>query len=351
VLALPLTLLVTTAVVAAAAEAPKISKPGPAPSTPPDIPPLPPAQFDNGLSIGGDDVKAKKQETRLSVDVHVNGQGPYKFIVDSGADTSALGIKIAHDLQLPLSTPAVLNGMTSRNTVDRVKVNELTLGPSTVHDLDLPALKEDDLGGDGLIGIDALVQQRLLMDFENKIIKIEDARKPVKSNPGDIVIVARRQKGQLILTEVRAAGFQLDAVVDTGTEITIGNMALRDKLIRKGRGRFWTVPVIGVTGVTVNLQLANIPELVLGPITLHDVPIAFADVPPFKAFGLDQQPSLLLGTDILETFRKISLDFRARKVRFQLKRCDARVVISTSPENLASRLTSNAGQEVCGSYG
>jgi predicted aspartyl protease len=340
-----------TAVVATAAESPKISKPGPAPATPPEIPALPPAHFDNGLSIGGDDVKAKKVDTRLSIDVNVNGRGPYKFIVDSGADTSALGLRVAQQLQLPLATPAILNGMTSRNTVDRVQVNELTLGPSTIRDLELPALKEEDLGGDGLLGIDALVQQRLMMDFQDRIIKVEDARKPVKSNPGDIVIVARRQKGQLILTEVRAAGFQLDAVIDTGTEITIGNTALRDKLIRKGRGRFWTIPVIGVTGVQVDLQLANIPELILGPITLHDVPIAFADVPPFKAFGLSEQPSLLLGTDILETFRRISLDFRNRKVRFQLRRCDARVVISTSPNNLASRLSSNAGQEVCGSYG
>ena len=67
-----------------------------------------------------------------------------------------------------------------------------------------------------MIGIDALVQQRLMMDFERRLIKVEDASVPEKIRPGDIVVTARRFRGQLILTEVRAAGLPLDAVIDTG---------------------------------------------------------------------------------------------------------------------------------------
>jgi Aspartyl protease len=349
-LALALTFsALTLGVAAAAAEPPKISRPRPAPPTPPDVPPLPPAVIDNKLAVGGEDVRARKVETRLSVEVHVNGRGPYKFIVDSGADTSAVGLRIAHALQLPLATPAILNGMTSRELVDRVKVDTLTLGPSTIRDLELPALREEDVGGDGLIGIDALVQQRLMMDFEKRLIKVEDARKPPRTfSPDEIVITAKRRRGQLILTEVRSGRISLDAVIDTGAEISIGNLALRDKLLRRGRDRFWTVDAIGVTGVTIKLQLASVGELQLGPVTLRDVPIAFADVPPFALFGLSNEPALLLGTDVLETFRRVSLDFKARKVRFQLRRCDAGVVISTSPTSRFTRVTSTGGPEVCG---
>jgi hypothetical protein len=334
-------MLVSPAPVAwAAAAPPRIGKPRPAPPTPPNVPPLPPAEIDNALASGGDDVKARKVSTRLNVDVQVNGRGPYRFVVDSGADTSAVGLRIARDLELPLGSPAILNATTSRHLVDRVKVAELTLGPTTVRNLELPALREVDLGGDGLIGIDALVHQRLMMDFEQKLIKVEDARKPVKFSPDDIVITARRQRGQLILTQVRASGFSLDAVIDTGSEVTIGNSALREKLLKRRRGDFWTVDATGVTGVTVKLEMATIHELKLGPVTLTDVPIAFADVPPFKLFGLADQPALLLGTDLLETFRRISLDFRARKVRFQLKRCDDGVVISTQPASAFTHVSS-----------
>lgn len=329
----------------AVAQAPRLSKPRPAPATPPPVVTLPPATFDPTLAVGGEDIKARQVSTRLNVEVRVNGRGPYRFVVDSGADTSVVGLRIARDLQLPLGTPVILNGMTARNIVDRVKVAELTLGSGAIRDVQLPALREVDLGGDGMIGIDALAQQRLMMDFEKRLIKVEDARTPMKYAPGEIVIVARLRRGQLILTQVRAAGLSLDAVIDTGSEITIGNLALRDKLLRRNRDKFQTVEATGVTGETVDLQIARIDELRLGPVTLRDVTIAFADVPPFRLFGLSDRPALLLGTDILESFRRVSLDFRARKVRFQLKRCESAIGLSSSPDTLTH--LSGSGEGVC----
>ena len=333
--------------VSGTAAPPQIFKPRPAPNTPPNVPPLPPAHFDPSLAIGGGDVKARKVETRLSVDVMINGRGPYRFIVDSGADSSAVGLGIARQLELPVGTPAVLNGMTARNLVDRVRVDSLTLGPTTIHQLQLPVLREADMGGQGMIGIDALSQQRLMMDFDKHLIKVEDARTWPKALPGEIVVVARRQRGQLILAEVRAVDQRLDAIVDTGSEVTVGNIALRDKLLRKNRATVRTLDMIGVTGETIKIQLAIIDELQLGPILMRDVPIAFADLPPFKLFGLANKPALLLGTDILENFRRVSLDFRARKVRFQLRRCTTEgVIISTDPANF-SRLSAANGTEAC----
>lgn len=328
----------------AGAEPPKIGRPRPAPPGPANVPPLPPASIDEALAIGGDDIEARKRETRLSVEVRVNGQGPYQFVVDSGADTSVVGLRIAHDLELPLGTPVTLHNMTDRNIVDRVRVDSLSLGPSTIRDLQLPALSEADLGGAGMIGIDALARQRLMLDFEEKLIRVEDASKPVKSMPGDIVITARLRRGQLILTEVKAGPVTLDAVVDTGSQISIGNSALRDKLVRRRLHKLETVTAIGVTGTSVKLHIARIDELRLGSVTLSNVPIAFADVPPFAVFGLADQPALLLGTDLLGTFRRVSLDFRARKVRFQLRRCSQGLTINTLADPSVTRLTSTSGE-------
>jgi hypothetical protein len=328
---------------------PQIGKPKPAPPGPSTMPPLRPAVIDNTLAIGGDDINARKVESRMTVEVQVNGRGPYHFVVDSGADTSAVGMRIARDLQLPLGTPVILNNMTDRNIVDRVKLASLSFGPSTVSDLQVPALHEEHLGGDGMIGIDALVRQRLMMDFENRSIKVEDARRPPPHFTDEIVITARLQHGQLILTQVKAAGLTLDAVIDTGSEITIGNLALRDRLISRNLNKDWTVSATGVTGKTVDLQIGTIRTLKLGSITLGNVPVAFADVPPFRVFGLQDQPALLLGTDILEAFRKVQLDFAARKVRFQLRRCGTvAVAISSSPTSTLTRLSSSGDTGACG---
>jgi hypothetical protein len=308
------------------------------------MPPLPPAVIDEALAIDGEDIDARKVETRLSVEVRVNGRGPYQFVVDSGADTSVVGLRIARDLQLPLGTPVTLHNMTDSNIVDRVRVDELSLGASTIRNLQLPALREADLGGAGMIGIDALARQRLMLDFEKRLIRVEDASRPVRSRPGDIVVTARLQRGQLILTEVKAGRLALDAVIDTGSQITIGNSALREKLVRSRLTKLPTVTATGVTGKTLRLELARIAELRLGSVTLRNVPMAFADVPPFQVFGLADRPALLLGTDLLETFRRISLDFRARKVRFQLRRCRQGVAISTSPNSSLTQLSSPSGQ-------
>jgi len=329
-----------------AAQAPRISKPRPAPPSASNMPPLPPAIIDDTLAIGGQDLKARRVETRLTVEVRINGHGPYQFVVDSGADISVVGRRVAHDLQLPLGTPVVLDGMTERSIVDRVKVDGLTLGPTTIQDLQLPVLSESDVGGQGMIGIDALVRQRIMMDFEKRLIKVEDATKPPKSLPDEIVIIARRSRGQLILTQVRASGLSLDAVIDTGAEMTIGNPALREKLVHRHQ-RIDKVKAVGVTGKEIELEMAVIPELQIGGILIRNLPIAFADLPPFHVFGIADEPALFLGTDVLGAFRKVSLDFRARKVRFQLKRCSmAGILIRMSP-NVGNTRLSSVGTDVC----
>lgn len=346
----PLALLALAGAIAARtsalADVPRIGRPRPLPPGASTLPSLPPATIDEKLEIGGTDLKAKRSQTRLTVDTRVNGRGPYRFLVDSGADTSVVGVRLAQSLQLPLGTPVVLNAMTSRNVVQRVRVDHLQLGRTLFQDLHLPALREDDLGSDGIIGIDALVSQRLMMDFEKQTIKVEDARTPARMEDGEIVVTARRRRGQLILTEVRTGRISLDAVIDTGSEISIGNEHLRSKLVGR-KAEFETIEMTGVTGQTVRLQVTTIPTLRLGSVLLANVPIAFADLPPFAAFGLNDGPALLLGTDVLATFRRVSLDFRSRKVRFQLRRCaTSGVYIDTLRSPTLTRLSSSS-REAC----
>lgn len=313
------------------------------------MPPLPPAQIDDTLGIEGETIDARKVRTRMTVAVGLNGRGPYRFVVDSGADTSVVGARVAAALGMRPGAPIVLNGMTERSYVPRVIVDEMTLGQATFHDRQLPVLKEGDLGGDGMIGIDALTEQRLMMDFEKRTIAVEDAKRLAPRFDGEIVVIARRRRGQLILTQVEANRRPIEAVVDTGSEITIGNSQLRERLFGRKRELLTKIEVTGVTGVTVDLDVAILSELKLGPVVLRDVPIAFADVPPFAVFGLSGKPSILLGTDLMENFRRVSLDFGKRKVRFQLKRCESTaILLSTSPVGMGSRIGAvQDGQAAC----
>ena len=161
ILGLALAGSVLAGVASSAANEPKIGKPIQVPPT--KMPPLLPAVIDNSLLIGGEDINARKVSTRMTVEVHVNGRGPYQFLVDSGADSSVVGLRIAQDLQLPLGSPTILHATTASARVDRVMVDELRLGGSIIQNMEVPALREQDLGGQGMIGIDALVEQRLMI--------------------------------------------------------------------------------------------------------------------------------------------------------------------------------------------
>lgn len=288
----------------------------------PEVPPkIPTATIDDSLEITGEALEASQRRTRLFVDVRINNSGPYSFLVDSGADRSVVGAALAEKLALPKEDIVLLRSMAGSTEVSTVFVETLEIGSSEIEGIKAPALPERFIGADGIIGIDALADQRILLDFDAKKVTIQDSRLPVAREEGEIVVTARRRKGQLILTQASIDGTSTYAVIDTGSEITIGNSAMLERISRGRRPPpLLPIEMISVTGVPFTAQLALVPEIRIGGIILQNVQIAFTDAPPFELFGLNDRPALLLGTDLLKSFRRLSLDFRNRKVRFTLRR-------------------------------
>jgi len=289
--------------------------------SPPAQPTIKPATLDDKLEVTGDAIEAEQRRTRLSVDVQINGKGPFNFVVDSGADRTVVGQDLADRLALPAGPSVRLSDMAGTSTVGTVLVDSLSLGATSADTLTTPVLPEAYIGAQGIIGIDALAEQRVMLDFENRQITVQDGRRPVATTADEIVVVARLRKGQLILTEVTAGSERLYAIVDTGSEITIGNSALRKRIFAGRKPPPATrITLTSVTGQTIDADLVVLPQMKVGKLKLEGVSVAFADVPPFALFGLKDQPAMLLGTDLLRAFRRVSLDFQNRKVRFQLKR-------------------------------
>ena len=282
---------------------------------------IPPAAIDEALEITGESLRARREETRMSLPVLIDGRGPFRFVVDSGADRSVIGRNLAARLGLAPGEPVRMVSIVDVTVVPTARVARLDIGDSALSDFEMPALAERDLGLEGLIGIDALAEQRLMLDFERNTVTIEDARHRVPRLAGDITVTARRRNGQLIIAQAEAVGRRVMAVIDTGAAVTVGNLALRERIFG-GRHppRVRTSELIGVTGAKLTVSTATLPELRVGTLVLRDVTVVFADLPPFARFGLADEPSLLLGTDVLRAFARVSLDFKRRKVRFQLRR-------------------------------
>jgi predicted aspartyl protease len=285
-------------------------------------PPLiPPARLDDSLEIEGETLEARRQRARLFVDVQVNGQGPFRFLVDSGADRSVIGSALAQRLGLAPAGMARVQSMAGATDVETVRLETLAVGPSVSTGMRLPALGETFIGADGLLGIDALAESRILLDYEKRQVTVQDSRSQPARGPDEIVVTARRRKGQLILTEVRVSDQRLYAVIDSGSEMTVGTLALARRLFgRRKLAEMRQIGLVAVTGETLLADLAIMPELKVGSFSIRNLAVAFVDAAPFQLFGLADQPALLLGADALQSFRRVALDFGNRRVRFTLRR-------------------------------
>jgi predicted aspartyl protease len=262
--------------------------------------------------------------TRMTVPVSIGGAPPRPFIIDTGAERSVVSRQLAGQLGLVAGPQVRLTTMTGTARVETVVVPSLSVGP--VRDrraFNAPALEETHLGGHGLLGIEQLRDHMVSIDFAKREMAVRPSRKlqhgtSQGSDPDEIVIVARSRLGQLIVTEAEFEGHRVTVVLDTGSQISMGNLALQRRLRRiplKG-----PIELTSVTGEKLSLNYHVAGRVRMGGVVMSGLPVAFADIPPFAHFGLQDRPALMLGMDALRAFRRVEIDFPARRVRFVMDR-------------------------------
>jgi len=250
------------------------------------------------------------------VPVRIGTNGPYRFLVDTGAERTVLARHVAADLALAPAGRATVIGIAGSMAVDLVEVDEVTLGRRSFYSLTAPLLEGRHIGADGIIGIDGLQDQRVLLDFDKRLMAVSDAASLGGNRGFEIVVRARRKSGQLIMTNALVEGVRTDVVIDTGATSSIGNRALQRQLAK--RGKLSQTALMSVTGQSIVADMALVRRMRVGDLTMDGFYIAFADAPPFAALGLSEKPAMLMGMNELRGFRRVAIDFETRKVLFDL---------------------------------
>uniref|UniRef100_UPI002604129C retropepsin-like aspartic protease n=1 Tax=Novosphingobium sp. TaxID=1874826 RepID=UPI002604129C len=137
---------------------------------------------------------------RMTVPVRIGTAGPFDFLVDTGSERTVLARDVAQKLQLPTSGQAMLIGIAGMQSVDLVEVEEINLGRRSFYGLSAPLLEGYNIGADGIIGLDSLQEQRVLLDFDKKRMLVGDAATLGGNRGFEIIVQARRRSGQLIMT-------------------------------------------------------------------------------------------------------------------------------------------------------
>lgn len=289
-----------------------------APQTPQD-PPVIPTSPTATPAAPIDLLSFVSSENRMTVPVSIGPSGPYAFIIDTGSERTVVSRQLADVLKLTAGRRVRVTTMAGQSELGTYKLSELRVSKIAPDALEAPAVDATDLGAPGMLGIDALKGHAVSIDFDKNVMEVRPSKKRgMGGSPDDIVIRAKNLYGQLIVTDARYRGRRISVVIDTGSPVTVGNLALLRRV--KTEKSLGNVALLAVTGQYLNADYRVIDSLDIAGIGFHNLPIAFADALPFKRFGLTDTPALMLGMDSLRLFRRVQIDFANREIRFTLPR-------------------------------
>jgi predicted aspartyl protease len=280
---------------------------------------------------------------RILVDVQINGQGPLRFIVDTGANRSALAPGVAERLALPYVAGGVVetHGITGAAMLPAVDVESLRAGDLVFPPTALPVLPGDIFGGaDGFLGVAGLPNMRLDVDFGRNRVWIGPSNGKRASNDF-IAVPATLWQGGLLLVNGNVGSIPVKVIIDTGAERTMGNLKLRAAIVERSSENVELETT--VRGATMDVGAGtyfNAPTISIGPARLQHLPVTFADLHVFELWGLTGEPALVVGMDVLGTLERFVVDYRRREFQMKpqggtgavLRRCTASTCGSRIPE-------------------
>jgi predicted aspartyl protease len=298
------------------------------PQPPPSVPPPDDrgAQLETGADAAG----------RITIPVRINDQGPFHFVVDTGANRTVIAAELALELGLPDDGPADIHGIAGVEPARQVTIGLLEVDEVATRGIHAPTLSRTRMGADGLLGVDVLKGRLVTLDFRHNELRIGPSSGNAPRSAFDlrqtgtgqgvldlggpgVAVPARYRFGQLIIIDADVAGRPVTAFMDSGSQNTVGNGPLRRMAVGVDpdpKARRYMVPLLSATGQTAQADIAIIPHLRIGGLKIEGLTAAFADLHVFDIWRLSEKPSLLIGIDVMSQFNAIQLDYGGRQVIF-----------------------------------
>ena len=257
---------------------------------------------------------------RIWAPVLINGRGPYRLVIDTGASHSAIIAQVAASLGIPLSDFANVrvSGVTGSAIVRSVRVDRLEVGELSIDSTMLPIVADVFGGAEGVLGTEGLADKRILIDFAHDRVVISRSRGSL-DNTGVATLPLRVLHGRLLALDVRVGGTRAKAIIDTGAQVTIGNLALREALARRWLKEAKRGEIIGVTLDVAHGDTVIAPPIIVGGLQFRSVNVTYADMFIFDLWKLTREPTLVLGMDVLGSVDMLVIDYRLRQLQIRVR--------------------------------
>jgi predicted aspartyl protease len=257
---------------------------------------------------------------RIWAPVSIDGKGPFRLVLDTGANRSVVTHATAQRLgKIPeMQNPVQLHGVTGTARVPTIAVESLEVGDLWLEERKIPVVQDVFGGAEGALGTEGLADKRIFIDFKNDAISILRSKREAPP-PGFTRIPVKLRNGRLLTFEMQLGGVRTIAMLDTGAQTTIGNNSLREALARRVRQEQET-QVIGVTLDIATAQAFIAPPVEISNIKITGMRVTFGDLYIFEAWKLTKEPALLIGMDVIGVLEAIVIDYRLRELHLKARR-------------------------------
>jgi predicted aspartyl protease len=258
---------------------------------------------------------------RIWAPVLINGEGPFRLVLDTGASRSAVTPRVAEALKLPVSVNSVrLRGVTGTAVASSIKVDTLEVGELILKGTRMPIVADVFGGADGVLGAEGLADKRITIDFRHdQITVVRSHRQPPPDGFLTLPFDFRTNRGMRV--PITVGGVRTIGLIDTGAQGSVGNLALREALVRRRKeAEASGEAVIGVTLDIQEADSARIPSIYAGDLLVRNANIMFADLHIFEHWKLNSKPALLIGMDVLGVLDTLIVDYRREELQIKTRR-------------------------------
>lgn len=259
---------------------------------------------------------------RMVAPVRVNGQGPYRFIVDTGANRSVLSQGVAESLGLNEIGQGTIYTVHGVAVADLVAVDSLTYGPLSFPSAAMPVLSGNVLAGQqGVLGVDGMQGRRLRLDLRQRCIEIVPSRGAPTLGRGWTRLRGELRFGHLVVVRGTVNSIRVNVLIDTGSNSSFANRAFHAALNARVRRVSHGEDVVRAytAGEPIILDSAvMVPRLEMNELQVQDMLVYIGDFDVFHLWGLADQPTILIGMDIISQAHGIAIDYTTASVYFQI---------------------------------
>jgi predicted aspartyl protease len=259
---------------------------------------------------------------RIVIPIMVNGHGPFQFVLDTGANATVISPHLAATLGLSVDATlsVVMNGVTGTTTVPTVKIEQIETRGLQMQGQRLAVSDASGVGTDGVLGVDALKDRSVVVNFNEDQVELFNAR---EHHPSDTLarVPARLRLGNLLIVDAVVGTHKVKAVIDTGGQRTLGNPLLYEVLGYRHEiaARDAAADVIGATEARQPGERHVVHSIKIGAdMRVANLVVTFGDFYIFKLWNLQSEPALVIGMDMIGTLGEFGVDYFRREVQFRV---------------------------------